>query len=335
MPLSRSSSGPKESQKKIRLLKPIQIQLKDFSDIEERIKKAFVDQIYKPLLDLLPKGLVVQNAKPNLGSAIASGRLIFRRGAFYGSFSAQASKELKKLGARWDRKSESFRIPFAELPAETRSAIEASEARFVVNLKSIDDRLAEIQPNEIVDGLRFTKSFDRALWRTNSDLHKTMDSITVVPKLTKSRAERISQEWQENMDLWIKDFTREEIVRLRRSIQKSAFSGNRYEAVTKAIQRSYGVSMNKAKFLARQETNLLLTTFRETRYQEAGIHEYIWRCVAGSKAHPVRPAHKRLDGKKFRFDKPPVTTEPGQPQRRNNPGKDFGCRCSAVPVVRI
>lgn len=123
-------------------------------------------------------------------------------------------------------------------------------------------------------------------------------------------------------------------MKLRKQVMAAAFRGNRYDALVKTIQRSYGVTVSKAKFLAHQETNLLMAKFKETRYTDAGIVEYRWRCVTGSKLHPVRPSHKALDGKIFRFDDPPITTPPSEAPRRNNPGEDYGCRCTAVPVVR-
>ena len=56
-----------------------------------------------------------------------------------------------------------------------------------------------------------------------------------------------------------------------------------------AIQKSYGVTANKAKFLARQETKLLTTTLKEVRYVDAGVTKYKWKSVTGTAAHPVRP----------------------------------------------
>ena len=163
----------------------------------------------------------------------------------------------------------------------------------------------------------------------------SIKNITVGPQLTKEQAARIADEWQTNMKLWVKDFTEKEILKLRKDVKSSVFTGNRYESMVSKIQKSYGVSANKAKFLARQETSLLMTKFKETRYKDVGVNEYEWRCVAGSKNHPVRPAHKKLEGLRFSWDNPPITTAPGEPVRRNNPGQDYNCRCFAKPIVRF
>lgn len=319
-------------------LKPIKESTEDFDMLEARIKETFKRLVYYPLLrELQEPRRTLQNASGEdaLIEAIRSGRITFSRGKFSGKLNATLTKELKKLGAKWDSKSASFRLLSADLPDSLRSAVTLSETRFLEKIAGIDKKLAQILPEEIADSVKSADLFDRTLWRTNEAFEDSVKGITVAPKLTADQRARIAEEWQENMRLWIQNFTEEEITSLRAKIQKAAFAGVRRESVLQTIQTSYGVSANKAKFLAKQETSLLMAKFKETRYTDAGVHEYKWGCVAGTKNHPVRPAHKRLEGRIFRWDNPPITTEPGQPARRNNPGEDYGCRCFAKPVVRF
>jgi SPP1 gp7 family putative phage head morphogenesis protein len=220
---------------------------------------------------------------------------------------------------------------------EIRSAISASAVRFQEKIAAIDKKLREILPEEITGKIKVGHIFDRAIGKIDRDFKKTTQSITVPPILTDERRRRMVDEYQLDLDRWINDFLVEEIVDLREKIQKSVFTGNRYESAIKTIQKSYSVSANKAKFLARQETNLAITKFKEVRYQEVGIEEYFWRCVVGSPAHPVRPMHKALgdrsrSGETFKWNDPPITNLAGQ---RNIPGQDFNCRCVAVPVVKF
>jgi len=106
--------------------------------------------------------------------------------------------------------------------------------------------------------------------------------------------------------------------------------GFRADETSKIIQAEFGVSKNKAKFLARQETSLLVSAYREQRYTDAGIREYIWQ---SSHDERVRKSHKELNGRKFSWDNPPIV-DPAT-GRKAHPGEDFGCRCIAVPVIRI
>lgn len=329
---------------KILELKPIKETPSDYDKIEEIIKKVFFEVIYLPLLKELsiPKHKI-KNSKDDLIDAMNQGKITFSRGAFRGEFNASISKELRELGAKWDRKTSSFKITLKELPYDLRGAIQASRVHFESKMEKVDKRLAQILPAQLAGRINIADIFDKILWKVDREFHKNVQNITLAPQLTAEMRAKIADEWQNNMDLWIKDFTEKEIVDLRKSIQESIFAGNRYESLIKGIQKSYGVTANKSKFLARQETNLLLAKFKETRYTQSGIYEYKWRCVHNPKDKTpqqhtrgnVRYSHGILDGKIFRFDNPPVTTAPGEPERRNNPGQDYNCRCVAIPIVKF
>lgn len=317
-------------------LAPIKESTEDYERIEARIKAVFRKMLYVPLMREL--GLptsTLRNSRDDLLEALRSGRLTFLDGAFRGKLNATLTRELKALGARWDRRQRLFVLDDASLPRDVWQVVGASEARFAERLASIDRKLSQNLPAEIAESVKVSDLFDSLLWKTDKEVGKTLERITVTPKLTTEQASRIAAEWQNNMDLWIQNFAEKEIVRLRKEMQGNVFAGNRFESAIKSIQRSYGVTQDKAKFLARQETSLLVTKFKETRYTDAGVNEYRWGCVVGSPKHPVRPAHKALQGEVFRWDDPPITTEPGQPVRRNNPGQDFNCRCFARPILRF
>jgi SPP1 gp7 family putative phage head morphogenesis protein len=318
---------------KIIELQPIKETTDDFDRAEAAIIELLREEIYVPILKELgaPKK-TLQNSTEDLKRAILSGRISFYRGAFNGTFSSAVSKELKALGAVWDRKQGAFKIPQPSLPSEIYQTIQVSESRLMQKLASIDRKLEKILPAEIADKLQVSKFFDRALWEVERDFQASIKNITVGPALTEDQSKRIADQWQNNMRIYIQDFTQKEIKKLRTEVLKSTMVGNRYETMISSIQKSYDVSLNKAKFLAKQETSLLMTTFKQTRYQSAGINYYKWRCVVGSPNHPVRPSHKALDGKVFNFDQPPITDDKGN---RNNPGQDYNCRCFAIPIVRF
>lgn len=321
-------------------LKPIKESTEDYEEVELKLIELFRKEIYLPLLKELNIGKTIKNAKwdvsgKSLLEAIRSGRITFNRGTFSGRFNAQVSKELKLLGAKWDRQQGTFKIPQSELPMDIRNVISASESKFLEKIAGIDEKLAKLVPAEIADKVKIEKIFDRTIYKTNKSFEESVKGITIVPELTSDQRKKIASEWQDNMKIWVRDFTEKEITSLRKDVQKSVFQSDRYESMFDQIQKSYDVSRNKAKFLARQETSLLMTKLKETRYQDAGVNEYKWGCVAGSKNHPVRTWHKALEGKIFTWNNPPITTKPGEPVRRNNPGQDYNCRCFAIPVVRF
>lgn len=319
-------------------LPPIKETSDEWDKLEAELRALWRRTLYVPLMKELGYPQKMLNAKSGdraLADALRYGRITYYRGQFSGRFDAATSKELKRLGAKWDKRTGTFRLPQSSLPHDLRSAIAASDRQFRAKIADIDKKLSQILPDEIAGQLHSAKLFDTSLWKVDREFRKNVENITIAPTLTKEQRQKIADEWAENMELWVQNWTAEEIVKLRKEMQETVFTGNRYESAVKTIQKSYGVSQNKAKFLARQETNLLMAKFKETRYQDAGIDEYKWGCVAGSKNHPVRPWHKALEGKIFKFDNPPITTKPGTPIRRNNPGEDYNCRCFAIPVVRV
>lgn len=320
-------------------LTPIKESTEDFDELETLLLKFFKEEIYFPLLiDLkLPKTNkdILLNSLENLVSAIRAGTITFSKGSFSGKFSAKITNELRSIGAKWDQKSGTFKLLAKNLPPDIRMAVSLSEMKMKMVFEKLSRTLSGFVPEKIAGRFDSTKIFDRTLFKTDRRFQESVKKLTIPPQLTPERRGRIAEEYTENMRLYIKDFTEKEIVKLRKSVQESAFKGLRQDELVKQIQSSFDVTRNKAKFLARQETALLMTKFKQDRYEDAGVHEYIWKCVAGSKNHPVRPWHKALENKKFRWDNPPITTKPGEAVKRNNPGQDYNCRCYAVPVVKF
>jgi len=323
---------------KYKVLPVIPITQGYWDELMDRIKAEFRKKLYGPMLKKIKKPVSsVHNAIDDaLIAAIKSGRVVYHRGRISGKFSAQISREIKRMGGTWDKKTSSFRLPKSQMPAAVKRNVASANEKFQKQTASILKELNRKKlPEEIAKGIKAKDIFDLQLGKVDNDTDKSLKNITVPAKLTYSERAKLSREWQNNLRIWIKDFAKEEIQSLRETVKQNVFEGGRYEGLIEGIQSSYGVTSRKARFLARQESNLLLAKFKETKYQSAGVYEYVWECVAGSPAHPVRPSHLALKGTVQRFDKPPITTGPGEPVRRNNPGEDYGCRCNARPIVRF
>lgn len=308
----------------------------DYEALEKYIRLFFAREIYGPLLrEFRPKDQL-RNAKDRgLLEALRTGAVTFNRGVFSGKFDSVISLDLRNLGAKFHRTTGTYRLSLRHLPYDIRIAIGSSAARFKDKIEAIDKKLGDVVTEEFLGKgisakLKTDHFFDRALWKVETAFRDNVKNIAIVPTLTDEQRKRIAAEWGQNMQLWISDFTKKEITELRANMQNLVFAGDRYGSAVKTIQESYGVTGNKAKFLARQETGLLMAKYKQTRYQAAGVEYYRWTCVAGTKNHPVRPMHKALNGKVFRFDDPPVVDIKGA---RKNPGQDYNCRCFPRPLV--
>jgi len=308
----------------------------DFDNFEETLKKLFKEKIYQPIIDEINvpvEDTKLQNSDGDyLSGLIKSGKLRFYRGEFRGKLNAKTSRALKRLGAKWSRKHKAFKLPSKKLPKELLGAIEISESRFQKTISRIKKRINKILPEDIAGFLNEQKLFDETLYKMDYNIDKSLEGITVSPKLTDEGRAKLASEYNNNMQLSIKGWAEKEIKILRKEVQERSTGGARYESLVKIIQKRYDVSLNKAKFLARQETNLMMAKFRETRYRAAGSEGYIWTAVAGSPSHPVRPMHKKLDGKYIKWNNKPITSIRGD---KNHAGEDYNCRCFAKAVIRF
>lgn len=303
-----------------------------YAPIEAVINAMFERMLFAPIrAALLGFNIEISNARPaRLEQAISEGRVYFNDGRLYGKFNASVSKELMALGAKYSSYLKSWSLPAgAALPAGIQMAIAAADARSAKatravlyaldNINLIDDRTPE----------ELKEQYGKAVWRMNEQFLATTRTIAIAPELTPAQHKIITDEWAENLDLYIRGWAEEAILDLRQTVQANTLRGQRAENLVKEIQKTHAVSKTKAKFLARQETSLLMSKMRETRYGDLGLVEYKW---TGADDERERPDHRLLNGKIFRFDQPPVTNR--ATGARNNPGEDYGCRCLAVPVLR-
>lgn len=108
-------------------------------------------------------------------------------------------------------------------------------------------------------------------------------------------------------------------------------------SLTKRLQEIGGITKNRAKFIARDQTSKLTGNLNQARMQENGIDEYIWRTARdqrvvgtpggrypkGTRGHGN---HYEREGKTFTWQTPPADGHPGQA---------YNCRCYAEPKLNI
>jgi SPP1 gp7 family putative phage head morphogenesis protein len=301
--------------------------------IEAKIAKLFKDEIYLPLLrELTFSSGVVENSRSKLKQALKSGRITFYRGQFKGRFNSFTSKELKKLGATWNRKHGSWDLLASGLPSDIREEISKASISLAKKTSKASKHLAKLSPKKIADKLNIEKIVRTEVSNIDIQVSNKVGDMTVYVELTEEQKKRITENYTENMKLYIQEWTEKEIVKLREEVEVNVKTGIRSEHLAEQISKRYGVSKSKAKFLARQETRLLTTELQKERYLDAGVNKYIWKNVIGSPNHPVRPFHKNLNGSLQSWDNPPIINDKGD---RKNPGQDYNCRCKAYPVLEF
>jgi SPP1 gp7 family putative phage head morphogenesis protein len=127
---------------------------------------------------------------------------------------------------------------------------------------------------------------------------------------------------RENVSL-IKSLTGDYVTKVTDIVRRRVRAGDRPETIQQDIRKRFKVSRNRARLIARDQTNKLNGALTRMRQTSLGIDEYIWRT---SRDERVRESHLEKEGRKFRWDRPPADT--------GHPGQDINCRCNAEPVIK-
>jgi SPP1 gp7 family putative phage head morphogenesis protein len=101
----------------------------------------------------------------------------------------------------------------------------------------------------------------------------------------------------------------------------------RPERVAAEIYNTGEVTKSRANLIARTEVARTASTLVQARATFVGSEGYIWRT---SDDADVRREHRRLNGKYFRWDDPPVSGSNGE---RAHAGQIYNCRCVPEPVI--
>lgn len=84
-----------------------------------------------------------------------------------------------------------------------------------------------------------------------------------------------------------------------------------------------GMCRRHANFIARDQLGKFSSAINEAQAEYVGATEYIWRTSLDNR---VRPEHAAREGKKFKYDQPPIG---------GNPGMDYRCRCVAEAILHL
>lgn len=319
-------------------IKPQPLHESDYDDIESQLKGFFFEQIFYPLLVLLkPHNAQVKKAAKefkNAGNAgvvaaLKAGKIQYTSGVFSGDFSSATSKELRKMGASWNKQTKTFALPANQLPpdvaamaAEYANAAKAMHDELDKRLKEIGDQLAGIVEDAQFDAMVTVGNVQKGFKKSAGDV------LGANADLDEAGIEKLSKQYTENLKPYVKKFSDEMVAELREMVAANAEKGYRFDRLISRIQGRFDVSQTKAEFLAQQETAMLVSRHRRIRFEDVGVTRYVWR-TSGKTS--VRDDHKKLNGREFLYSDPPIVDS--ATGRRGNPGEDFGCQCVDDPVL--
>jgi len=318
----------------LKVLQPIRDKDEYSDPMAQRVAQALYEAIFRPVLDIL--GVKVDkriNSYQDLKNAVRAGRVYWVDGYFYGEFNAAVGKALRDIGADFARSKEAYKLPMEQLPSDLRTDIVIGKGMNRGKTEAILKALKQASEMKLIIG-----SGDAPVSVMAELDDDSIQTMKVLPQhlqlpytLTDKQKQVMTKEYSENLALGVKNWQDEAILRLREKTEANALLGYRADRLAGIVVNEFDVTKKKARFLARQETSLFVSKYRELRYTNAGIKEYIWS--TSKDGHRVRADHRALDGQKFTWDSPPVVDQ--ATGKRGHPGQDFNCRCLALPVVRI
>lgn len=317
----------------------------------------FNDNFFKPLYKTL--NYKASNTNSLIKDALLNGVIIYQDGVFkpVKKLSNDLSLHFEKLGAKWDKTLKGYSFKF--MPDWLLEEVQITQKIHLERMVAIDTLLQDFAVN--IDNYIDTMIFDEEVFYICKDgqeqVRKNIKHLNIIePELSEQQIQNIADNYTNNIKLSIKNWTGESILKMRQQVQQLILGGWREADVKKILTTQYYnellkstklpkdinkadlkliikkqqiQAMNKAKFLAQNETSLLLAQIKKEMYREMGFKEFKWVTILDGRE---RLEHYKLNGKIFSFDNPPIIDE--RIGQRGLPGEAFGCRCSMIPIRR-
>lgn len=314
-------------------LKPIKYK-KAYEDLITKVIVSWqFKNIYEPINKILNDDYVINDLNI-LVQAIRAGFIYYQDGAFYSTrnrFSNEIALELEKLGAKFSKYRKAYIISPNKIPIELLGTIDIMKARTagkVLAIKQFIDSFL-FDYDKIQSELIFETFVEQIMYDLQKRFYKNIrerNITTISPELSDFKANKIAQNYTNNLKFWIKNWQPEHMIKMREVVGQMAIDGRSIKDIELYIQKQYKVDINKAKFLARNETAIATTSYLQAKYEEEGFIYYKWITNIDGRE---RPLHKEHNGKIFRFDQPPIIDD--ITLQRGNPGQTYNCRCLMAP----
>jgi uncharacterized protein with gpF-like domain len=270
--------------------------------------------------------------------ALVAGTLWYADGVFSGKFNAAISRALRAMGAR--KTPSGFALDSSRLPMAIRGAVAVSTHRSQQAHHNVETLLGLMLLN-ILDsptGIEVGNVVDYVTEDAQEQFRRSVATVKELPPVTPVPAElkaELEADLKVQTDPAAKTFALEQAKKLREQVRANLGDGGRTDQLGKIVEAAGGVAQRKARTIADAETSLLVSKFRQRRFESVGSKSYRWETSHDEKVRPTHGEsnnHRILDGRTFEWSAPPVVD--AATGRRRHPGEDYGpCRCVARAIL--
>jgi SPP1 gp7 family putative phage head morphogenesis protein len=164
----------------------------------------------------------------------------------------------------------------------------------------------------------------RRAWAQHS---RTM-SRAIAEEIETAPTGSILRQLQQEQVTLIKSLPLQAAERVHEAAQRGLLNATRGDDIVADIMRTGHVTLSRAVCIARTETSRVASNLTEARARYVGSSKYIWH-TAGDV--DVRDDHKRLNGKVFEWNNPPIADR--KSGARAHAGCIYNCRCFSEPLL--
>lgn len=334
----------------MKLLPPQRLRPSYYAGVEESIDRFFRAFLFDPVVELLaqvtPLALeVYANAAPvdpALRDALREGRVQYVRGKFVGDFDAATSRALRDLGATLDLRDGTFTLAQKDVPAWVKAEAVAAQRRAENIHAAIRQKLEEAKVRLDLGQLELPIEASEPIGEIELGFKSAADALGIPVRIAPAARRAMETAYATDVRPYVVKATAQYIDELHADVARNAAAGYRYDHLVEDLQARYHTTRSKARFLARQETSLFMSSYRRERFTAAGVRRYNWSNSHDARVRPAQSLtaaqrehagnHRVLDGQTFYYDRkaPARFMSSKQPC---NPGEDFGCRC--VDLARV
>lgn len=248
---------------------------------------------------------------------------------------AKYSQRLKQIVARMTAQVErDIERLFAEPHAEeyfdqAQDASISSQARILTNalMRKFNKQFADLAPG--IAEAQINAVDDASSTSVHQSLKELSGGLSLPTSgITADMSQVLNASIIENVSL-IKSISMEYLSGVQGAVMRSITTGRGLADLKPYLQKHKGITERRANMIAYDQTRKAYNNLNRGRMEKLGLTKFEWLHTGGS-AHP-RELHKRLSGKIFSFDDPPVIDE--NTLERGIPGQAINCRCRMRPVI--